>query len=85
MDATTRTPRPRRIIWQHVLTVSCAAILIAVEVFGVAFAAGWAFATLLDLGEYGVLGLQAILFVCGILIMLRFIANARTVEPFTER
>jgi hypothetical protein len=84
MDATTPAPKGRRIIWPNVLTVLSAATLIAAEVFGGAFAAGWAFATLLDLGGYGVLGLQAVFFLCGIAVMVRFILNARRVEPFTE-
>jgi hypothetical protein len=85
MDATASTPRESRIIWGNVLTVLSAAVLIAAEVFGAAFAAGWAFATLFNLGEYGVYGLQAIFFLIGIAVMLRFIRNARHVEPFTRR
>ena len=85
MDATVQKPRGRRIIWINVMTVVSAAILIAAEVFGAAFAAGWAFATLFQLGEYGVYGLQVIFFVLGIAVMARFVVNARRVEPFTER
>jgi hypothetical protein len=84
MDATIQTPPSRRIVWPNVLTVLSAAVLIAAEVFGAAFAAGWAFATLFDLGEYGVLGLQALFFVIGVIVMVRFILNARRVEPFTK-
>ena len=85
MDATVQKPRGRRIIWINVMTVVSAAILIGAEVFGAAFAAGWAFATLFQLGEYGVYGLQIIFFVLGIAVMVRFVLNARRVEPFTER
>jgi uncharacterized membrane protein len=84
MDATLQTPHGRRIIWLNVLTVISAAVLIAAEVFGAAFAAGWAFATLFQLGEYGVYVLQAVFFLIGIAVMTRFILNARRVEPFTE-
>jgi uncharacterized membrane protein len=84
MDASTAQPRERRIIWRNVVTVLSAAVLIAAEVFGAAFAAGWAFATLFELGVYGVYGLQAIFFALGIVVMLRFIANARRIEPFTR-
>jgi hypothetical protein len=84
MDASASQPRARKIVWQNVTTVLCAATLIAAEVFGVAFAAGWAFATLFDLGEYGVLGLQTIFFLLGIYVMFRFINNARRIEPFTR-
>ncbi len=85
MDASVQKPRGRRIIWLNVLTVVSAAILIGAEVFGAAFAAGWAFATLFQLGEYGVYGLQVVFFVLGIAVMVRFVLNARRVEPFTER
>ena len=66
------------------MTVGSAAILIAAEVFGGAFAAGWAFATLFQLGEYGAPVLQVIFFVIGLYVMFRFIQAARKIEPFTE-
>ena len=85
MDTTVSRPRGRRIIWLNVLTVVSAAILIGAEVFGAAFAAGWAFANLLHLGDYGVPVLQGVFFVCGVAIMLQFLRNARRVEPFTAQ
>src|ERR1700745_891107 len=75
----------RRIAWQNVLTVFSAAILIGAEVFGAAFAGGWAVASYLDLGPYGVHIMQGIFFACGIAVMVAFIRNARRVEPFTTR
>ena len=79
-------PSPaRQIYWPSVITVISAAILIGAEVFGAAFAAGWAFANLFQLGEYGSHVLQAVFFLCGVAVMGRFILNARRVEPFTER
>ena len=75
----------RRIAWQNVLTVVSAAILIGAEVFGAAFAGGWAVASYLDLGPYGVHIMQGIFFACGIAVMVAFIRNARRVEPFTTR
>ena len=83
MDQTVQTPRGRRIIWLHVLTVVSAAILIGAEVFGAAFAAGWAFANLFQLGEYGAYTLQVLFFLCGVAVMVQFIRAARRVEPFT--
>ena len=84
MNATT-APQGRRIIWLNVLTVLSAAILIGAEVFGAAFAAGWAFANLLPpRRRYGVHILQGVFFLCGVAVMVRFILNARRVEPFTE-
>ena len=85
MDATARKPQGSRILWLNVMTVISAAILIGAEVFGAAFAAGWAFANLFDLGPYGVYILQGTFFLVGIAVMVRFILNARRVEPFTQR
>jgi hypothetical protein len=75
----------RRIAWQNVLTVLSAAILIAAEVFGAAFAGGWALANLLELGRYGEHILQGLFFACGIAIMVAFIRAAERVEPFTTK
>ena len=83
MNATT-APQGRRILWLNVLTVVSAAILIGAEVFGAAFAAGWAFSNLFHLGEYGTPALQGIFIVLGIVIMVRFILYARRIEPFTR-
>ena len=77
------TKGPRRIIWQNVSTVLSAAILISAEVFGAAFAGGWAAANLLELGSYGVYGFQIAFFVVGIVVMVAFVRNAMRVEPFT--
>ena len=73
----------RRIAWQSVLTVVSAAILIGAEVFGAAFAGGWAVANLLELGSYGEHIVQGIFFLCGIAVMVAFIRSAQRVEPFT--
>jgi hypothetical protein len=75
----------RRIAWQNVMTVISAAILIGAEVFGAAFAGGWAVANLFDLGPYGVHIMQGLFFACGLAVMVAFIRNARTVEPFTTK
>ena len=74
-----------RILWQNVMTVVSAAILIGAEVFGAAFAGGWAVASYLDLGPYGVHIMQGIFFVCGIAVMVAFIRSAQRVEPFTRK
>jgi len=75
----------RRIAWPSVLTVLSAAILIGAEVFGAAFAGGWAVGNLFDFGPYGVHIMQGLFFLCGIAVMISFIRNARRVEPFTTR
>ena len=75
----------RKINWLNVNTVMSAAILIGAEVFGAAYAGGWAVAMLLGLGEYGILGLRVLLFVAGLAVMISFIRQASRVEPFTTR
>jgi hypothetical protein len=82
MDKTVQTPVSRRIRWQNVSTVLSAAILIGAEVFGAAFAGGWALANLLNLGDYGEYVLTALFFVGGVAVMVGFIRNAMRIEPF---
>jgi len=77
--------RKNEIIWPSVITVLSAAILIGAEVFGAAFAGGWALAILFGLGDQGAHILQAVLFALGVLIMIAFVRAAQRVEPFTRR
>ena len=85
MSSQIPSPASRQIVWQSVVTVISAAILIGAEVFGAAFAGGWALAILFDLGDTGAHVLQALLFVAGVFVMIAFIRNAARVEPFTRR
>jgi nitric oxide reductase large subunit len=73
------------IIWPSVVTVISAAILIGAEVFGAAFAGGWALAILLGLDNTSAHVLQAVLFAIGVLIMVAFIRAAQRIEPFWKR
>ena len=75
----------RQIVWPSVITVVSAAILIGAEVFGAAFAGGWALAILLGLEDTGAHILQAVLFAIGVLIMAAFVRAAQRVEPFARR
>jgi hypothetical protein len=75
--------RPRRILWQNVLTVVSAAILISAEVFGAAFAGSWAIANLLALGTLGARALDGVFMLCGVAVMVQFVRAAHRVEPFT--
>jgi hypothetical protein len=77
--------KPRRIKWENVSTVVSAAILIGAEVFGAAFAGGWALANLFNLGLYGEYVLTAIFVVAGVAVMVGFIRNGMKVEPFVAR
>jgi hypothetical protein len=79
-----QTAQPRRIVWLNIVTVVSAAILIGAEVFGAAFAASWAIATLFDFGGIAQRILDGTFVLCGIAIMAQFIRNAHRIEPFTE-
>ena len=83
----------RQIVWSSVVTVISAAILIGAEVFGAAFAGGWAIAILMPPETFG-LGisqdtwahiLQAMLFAIGVFVMISFVRAAQRVEPFVKR
>ena len=84
MDLGVDKPRRREINWVNVSTVVSAAILISAEVFGAAFAGGWAIAGLFGLGEYGGYALQITFSIIGLIIMANFVRAARKVEPFTR-
>lgn len=75
----------REIDWPSVITVISAAILIGAEVFGAAFAGGWALAILFGLNDTSAHILQAVLFGIGVLIMVAFIRGAQRIEPFYKR
>jgi hypothetical protein len=85
MSQTSSSGRGRRIVWESVVTVLSAAVLISVEVFGAAFAGGWALANLMGLGDYGVYTLQIVFFLLGAAVMIGFVRNGMRVEPFTAR
>ena len=81
----TNSTAQRRIYWPSVITVVSAAILIGAEVFGAAFAGGWALSILMGLDDTFALVIQGILFVIGVAIMVVFVRGAQRVEPFTRR
>jgi len=93
MSAQTSPTGSRQIAWPSVITVISAAILIGAEVFGAAFAGGWALAIMLPPEDFFLSisqqawthVLQAILFAIGVFVMIAFIRNAQRVEPFTRR
>lgn len=85
MDAKKLEANARAIAWPSVITVLSAAILIGAEVFGAAFAGGWALAILFGLGDTGAHIMQAVLFAIGVVIMIGFVRGAQRVEPFTRK
>ena len=82
---TTQPTASRQIVWSSVITIVSAAILIGAEVFGAAFAGGWALAILFGLEDTGAHIVQAVLFAIGVFVMVSFIRAAQRVEPFTKR
>jgi membrane protein implicated in regulation of membrane protease activity len=92
MSAQTSTGS-RQIAWPSVITVLSAAILIGAEVFGAAFAGGWALAIAMPPEDFFLSVsqdtwahiLQAVLFAIGVFVMITFIRAAQRVEPFTRR
>jgi hypothetical protein len=84
LDATNASRR-RRINWINVSTVLSAAVLISAEVFGAAFAGGWAFGNLFGLGDYGTYILQVVFLLGGLAVMIAFIRSGMRIEPFTTR
>ena len=85
MNAQKLEANAREIAWPSVITVISAAILIGAEVFGAAFAGGWALAILFGVEETGAHIIQAMLFVIGVAIMVAFVRGAQRVEPFTRK
>jgi 2-methylisocitrate lyase-like PEP mutase family enzyme len=83
--STEPSPTARQIVWPNVITVISAAILISAEVFGAAFAGGWALAILFGLEDTGAHVMQAVLFALGALVMIAFVRAAQRVEPFFRR
>lgn len=75
----------RQIVWPSVITVLSAAILIGAEVFGAAFAGGWALAILFGLNDLEAHILQAVLFAIGVFVMVNFVRGAQRIEPFVRR
>ncbi len=74
-----------QIVCRSAITAISAAILIGAEVFGAAFAGGWALAILFGLDDTAAHILQAVLFGLGVVVMIAFIRAAQRIEPFFKR
>ncbi len=85
MNAKKLEANTREIAWPSVITVVSAAILIGAEVFGAAFAGGWALAILFGLSDTSAHIVQIVLFLIGVAIMIAFLRGAQRVEPFTRK
>jgi hypothetical protein len=85
MNAPAQRSGEYRVNWMNVSTIISAAILIGAEVFGAAYASGWALGILFNLGDYGVYALQTIFILGGLFVMFAFVRGARRAEPFWTR
>jgi hypothetical protein len=66
---------------RNLVTIISAAILIGAEVFGIAFAAGWAIAGIFELGSTVQYALMALFSAIGVYVMVKFVQMANRVEP----
>ncbi len=67
--------------WQNLLTVISVLILVGAEVFGVAFAAGWAIAGLFELGDIVGYVLMVLFSLLGLYALVLLGRRALHVEP----
>jgi hypothetical protein len=73
----------RRIQWPHVITVLSTAVLIAVQVFVVAYAGGGAVAHAFGVDELGRIMIQIPFVGVGLVFVAAFIRQGSRIEPFT--
>ncbi len=71
--------------WQNLVTVISVMILIGTEVFGVAFAGGWAIAGLFELGDTVSYVLMALFSLLGAVAMLSLWRRSVLVDPISGR
>jgi hypothetical protein len=69
--------------WQNLLTVVSVLILIGTEVFGVAFAGGWAIAGLFELGDQVGYVLMALFSLGGAVAMVSLWRRAVQIDPIS--
>jgi len=71
--------------WRNVILVVSLAILIAVEIFGVALASGWALAGLFELGHVVAYVLMALFSAFAAYGMVAFMKRVVKIERLTQR
>jgi hypothetical protein len=74
-----------RVRWQNLVTITSVLILIGTEVFGVALAAGWAIAGLLEFGSTFAYGLMGLFCLLGLYAMIGLWRYSVSVEPISDR
>lgn len=81
IGASTMASKTGRLNVANLVTVIGVVALVGTEVIGVALAAGWAIAGLLDLGDGVSYGLMAAFAALGLYAMLLFVRRALRIEP----
>lgn len=71
--------------WRNLATIVSVMVLVGTEVFGVALAAGWALAGMLDLGETVGYVLMGVFSLCGLYAMALLWRRSTMVEPIRNR
>jgi hypothetical protein len=78
-------PASNSINWPSLITIVSAAILIGTELFGAAWASGWALAGFFQLGPTLEIVLQALLGLLALFVIIVFLRQAIRVEPVLKR
>jgi hypothetical protein len=73
-----------KIKWVHLLTLVSVGVLVGSEVFGVAFATGWAISGLLELGLALSYAMDGLFLLLAALVMIPFMRHAAKVDPLRE-
>ena len=74
-------PAGKTVNWTSLITIASAAILIGTELFGAAWASGWALAGWLQLGSTIEVALQVIFGLIALFAISVFVRQAIHVEP----
>ena len=75
----------RPINWRHLTPVLSVMVLVGTEVFGVALAAGWAIAGLLELGDVVGYALMGVFSLAALYAMVQLWQRSTSIEPLRGR
>jgi hypothetical protein len=78
-------PASSSINWPSLITIASAAILIGTELFGAAWASGWALAGFFQLGPTLEVILQVLLGLLALFVIIVFLRQAIRIEPVFKR
>lgn len=78
-------PAPSRLHWPSLVTVISVAILVGTELFGAAWASGWALAGYFGLGATVAAIFQGVFSVLALIAVVAVLRQALKVEPVVSR